>query len=420
METDLSSWTVEQLKDYLRERGLPLSGNKKILIRRLEESDIKPVSPRKTTTKIIQDFPKGNIPPIRFLVDFPSELNFVFFLNLDDEDLAKACRTNKEAASICTDDLFWKERIIRIFGYDLKKYKEEELSYRKMYKFFKREKNRNINDKAIRAAWLGYLPVVKFLIKEKGADPHVKGGSKGYEEMLLTNAIIQEYSRVITYLVEKVGGYDLNFALIKATEFRKFEIIKYLIEKGADIYFEHPGSQFNDSAFSYAVHLGYLDIFKYMIQHEEPDDDNLDKALAIAAGTGNLPILKDLVEKQVATNINELFIHAAEGGHLNVIIYLVEIGGDIHINDDDVLLMAARNEYWDILKYIVEEQGATNIDGALIHAADEGNLDVVRYLVENGADIHVNDNESLRLAELQRHDDIVRYIKSLKKKRTSS
>jgi hypothetical protein len=38
-EDDLEDWTVDELKDELRERDLPVSGNKDELVKRLKEAD---------------------------------------------------------------------------------------------------------------------------------------------------------------------------------------------------------------------------------------------------------------------------------------------------------------------------------------------------------------------------------------------
>lgn len=38
-DSDYSEWSIEELKDALRTRGLPVSGNKDELVARLEEDD---------------------------------------------------------------------------------------------------------------------------------------------------------------------------------------------------------------------------------------------------------------------------------------------------------------------------------------------------------------------------------------------
>ena len=47
MESDLSRWTVKQLKDHLRTLGLPVSGNKPVLIQRVESAQLAEISESK-------------------------------------------------------------------------------------------------------------------------------------------------------------------------------------------------------------------------------------------------------------------------------------------------------------------------------------------------------------------------------------
>ena len=48
---------------------------------------------------------------------------------------------------------------------------------------------------------------------------------------------------------------------------------------------------------------------------------------------------------------------------------------------------------------------------ALTWAAEAGRLDVVKYLVEHGADIHASGNWALGRAALFRHLDVVNYLR---------
>jgi ankyrin repeat protein len=60
------------------------------------------------------------------------------------------------------------------------------------------------------------------------------------------------------------------------------------------------------------------------------------------------------------------------------------------------LTEAARNGYLDVVQFLVENGADIHAgnDRALQLAAEYGHLDVIRYLIENGADIsHLLDNE---------------------------
>jgi len=47
-------------------------------------------------------------------------------------------------------------------------------------------------------------------------------------------------------------------------------------------------------------------------------------------------------------------------------------------------------------------------------AVREGHLEVVKYLIGQGADIHVWNDYALRWAEKYSHSDVVKYLNSLK------
>jgi hypothetical protein len=87
-------------------------------------------------------------------------------------------------------------------------------------------------------------------------------------------------------------------------------------------------------------------------------------------------------------------------GDIEVIKELIESGADIHVDNGYALRYASYYGHLEIVKYLVEQ-------GADIHAMDDdalrwasyyGHLEVVKYLVEQGVDIHVLNDETLRVA----------------------
>ena len=86
----------------------------------------------------------------------------------------------------------------------------------------------------------------------------------------------------------------------------------------------------------------------------------------------------------------------------------------IHYNytKDTALIYASENGYLPLVKYLLN-------DGADIHAEDNaavrwasarGHLPVVKYLVEHGADITAQDNFALKWAQRNKHLDVETYI----------
>ena len=107
--------------------------------------------------------------------------------------------------------------------------------------------------------------------------------------------------------------------------------------------------------------------------------------LAEACTNGNLERVKELISVKVQNRALKL---VAEYGHLDIVKYLIERGADIHTCDDYSLRIASCC----------------------------GHLKVVQYLIENGADIHANDIQfsitchALRLACWNGHLDVVKCL----------
>ena len=78
---------------------------------------------------------------------------------------------------------------------------------------------------------------------------------------------------------------------------------------------------------------------------------------------------------------------SAENGHIDMVKYLVENGADIHAQNDESLRLSAKNGHLGVVKYLVENGADVHADDdcALYLSACNGHLEVVRLLLENGA-----------------------------------
>ena len=129
--------------------------------------------------------------------------------------------------------------------------------------------------------------------------------------------------------------------------------------------------------------------------------NNPEKNLALikAAAEGNLVSVKELVKEGWA-NVNAKddkgntpLSQAAQNGHLNVIKYLVLHGVDLD-DKNKSLAIAVKNGHLNIVTHLVE-QGNVNVnakdylgDTPLSHATKTGYLSVVQYLVlHRGVDL---------------------------------
>ena len=75
---------------------------------------------------------------------------------------------------------------------------------------------------------------------------------------------------------------------------------------------------------------------------------------------------------------------AAGGGHIEVVRFLVENGADVNARDkgdDTALHDAAFEGHIEVVRFLLEN--GADVTGALHEAADRGHLEVMRFLVEN-------------------------------------
>ena len=105
---------------------------------------------------------------------------------------------------------------------------------------------------------------------------------------------------------------------------------------------------------------------------------------------------------------------AAANGHLDVLKYVVGKGADIHFDNELGLRYASKNGYLDIVKYLVEKGADIHAlwDFSLRHASENGHLNVVKYLVEKGANIHAEHDTPVTEAYQNGHIDVVNYLVS--------
>ena len=110
--------------------------------------------------------------------------------------------------------------------------------------------------------------------------------------------------------------------------------------------------------------------------------------------------------------LNKELIEYAKNGNLNFIKSLIEKGADIHTNNNESLRVAVNNNHLEVVKYLVAKGADIHFENNWILriASERGHLGVVKYLVEKGADIHTNNDEFLRLAAKNNHLEILQYF----------
>ncbi len=147
-------------------------------------------------------------------------------------------------------------------------------------------------------------------------------------------------------------------------------------------------------------------------------------ALGLAAITGQIELVRLLVEKGADINNNAgsgtALEFAAENGHLNVVKYLLDNGAKSH-QEDYALSCAIDYNQTDVVKLLLEK--GANADkkdfwtkfSLLMKAAREGNADIVKLLLKHGASVFVKTSDGKTALDYAKTDEIKEILKEAAK-----
>jgi ankyrin repeat protein len=115
-----------------------------------------------------------------------------------------------------------------------------------------------------------------------------------------------------------------------------------------------------------------------------------------------------LEEKEAA------LVLAAENGQTDTVRALLDAGANVHVVDDMPLRLAALNGHADTVKALLDAGADVHADedAALLLAAGDGHAGTVKALLDAGADVHAKEDWVLRWAAENGHADTVRLLSS--------
>ncbi|CAF9938999.1 MAG: hypothetical protein HETSPECPRED_001449 [Heterodermia speciosa] len=136
-----------------------------------------------------------------------------------------------------------------------------------------------------------------------------------------------------------------------------------------------------------------------------------------ASDSGDLVPVEDMMHQWKASKdlFQDAVWYAIQGGHLQIIRCLLDNGVPCNFAH---FQLAMQLKSYDMLDLLLEFGLDRNVSKeALLHfAAAEGALDIVRYLVNKGADYLLSDakgNLAIDVARANRHEDVVQYLSTL-------
>jgi ankyrin repeat protein len=219
----------------------------------------------------------------------------------------------------------------------------------------------------------------------------------------------------LKYLIEECNAniYDEEKALEIAAENGHIDVIIYLYKQFADIIdrLRRSDSDYDEyaeytSALNYtktralilsSTH-GYLDIVKYLVEecnadiHGYGEDNYEEEALLMSIKRDHFEVVKYLIEKgAIFQDFHDEFgilQMIANNGNLEMMKYLVKNG---LCKNEALYLYALRNNF-EMVKYLIEQGANINYDNGITLrvSAERDRFEMVKYLVEHGANINVH------------------------------
>ncbi|XP_054166727.1 ankyrin repeat domain-containing protein 17-like isoform X2 [Oppia nitens] len=291
----------------------------------------------------------------------------------------------------------------------------------------------NVEDRGLKdttplmeAASAGHLKLVELLIQHnaevnaqtsQGNTPLMYACAGGHEDvvrfLLKHGANVEDHNENgHTPLMEAASAGHVNVAAI-------------LVESGASI--NTHSNEFKESALTLACYKGHLEMVRFLLEagaDQEHKTDEMHTALMEASMDGHVEVARLLLDSGAQVNMpadsfESPLTLAACGGHVELAMLLLERGANIEeVNDEGYtpLMEAAREGHEEMVALLLSQGADINAqteetqETALTLACCGGFIDVADFLIKAGADIEAGANTPLMEAAQEGHLDLVRHL----------
>ncbi|CAG9773085.1 unnamed protein product [Ceutorhynchus assimilis] len=292
----------------------------------------------------------------------------------------------------------------------------------------------NVEDRGIKgectplmeAASAGHLDIVRLLVHH-GAEVNAQSTSGNTPLMY---ACAGGHTDVVKFLLENganVEDHNENghTPLMEAASAGHVGLAKILLMHGAGI--NTHSNEFKESALTLACYKGHLDMVRFLLEagaDQEHKTDEMHTALMEASMDGHVEVARLLLDSGAQVNMptdsfESPLTLAACGGHVDLAMLLIERGANIEeVNDEGYTpLMEAAREGHEEMVHLLLGQGA-NINAqtdetqetALTLACCGGFTEVADILLKGGADIELGASTPLMEASQEGHLELVRFL----------
>ncbi|KAG9491181.1 hypothetical protein GDO78_006514 [Eleutherodactylus coqui] len=278
------------------------------------------------------------------------------------------------------------------------------------------------------AASGGFLDIVKVLLLHS-ADVNARSSTGN---TALTYACAGGFVGVVQVLLEEGANIEEHnenghTALMEAASAGHVEVARILLENGAGI--NTHSNEFKESALTLACYKGHLEMVRFLLEagaDQEHKTDEMHTALMEACMDGHVGVARLLLDSGAQVNMpadsfESPLTLAACGGHVELAALLIERGANLEeVNDEGYtpLMEAAREGHEEIVALLLAQGANINAqteetqETALTLACCGGFAEVTDFLVKSGADVELGCSTPLMEAAQEGHLELVKYLLS--------
>nr|XP_056713374.1 ankyrin repeat domain-containing protein 17 [Euleptes europaea] len=272
----------------------------------------------------------------------------------------------------------------------------------------------------------GHVQIVKLLLAH-GAEVNAQSSTGN---TALTHACAGGHVDIVKALLESgasVEDHNENghTPLMEAGSAGHVAVARVLLENGAGI--NTHSNEFKESALTLACYKGHLEMVRFLLEagaDQEHKTDEMHTALMEACMDGHVEVARLLLDSGAQVNMpadsfESPLTLVACGGHVELAALLIERGANLEeVNDEGYtpLMEAAREGHEEMVALLLGQGASINVqteetqETALTLSCCGGFLEVTDFLFRAGADLELGCSTPLMEAAQEGHLELVKYL----------